>query len=334
MTYEVDDMIDICRRVLGAPKNAVGRFVPITRGGSDRSYYRVYIGDETLIFLHYNREREENNYHVPIARFLDRIGISVPAVLLHDPRSSIAVMEDLGEADLCSYRHVPWNERRAFYYKTLTMISGLHLYPPEAFAREGVTVMKGFDLDLYRWEQDYFREHFLTAICHLDRKQVHAKGLEEELGLLSARLLRHEKRLIHRDLQSQNIMIFRNEPVLIDFQGMRFGNPLYDLGSLLYDPYVEITDEERLDLLSCYYRMIPQKQAWEEFRSGFYEASAQRLMQALGAYGFLGLTRGRTAFLDHVPQGLSHLFSALSKIKSLPMLSDTVQSCQKIIGRV
>jgi len=334
MAYTEKEMIDICRYVVGAPENAAGHAVPITRGGSDRSYYRVYVTDRTLIFLHYNPEREENRYHVPIARFLDRIGIRVPKILMHDPQAFVAIIEDVGDADLWSYRQAPWHDRHPLYYKVLTMIGRLHLYPPEAFAKEDVVVMKGFDSDLYRWEQDYFRENFLTAVCRLDEKQVHSQGLAEELDGLSARLQGHEKRLIHRDFQSQNIMIFRNEPVFIDFQGMRFGNPLYDLGSLLYDPYVDMTDDERLDLLSYYYRILPEKPGWEEFQHRFYEASAQRLMQALGAYGFLGLKRGRRAFLEHIPRGVAHLCSVLSKTGSLPFLSNTVRSCRKVVDRV
>jgi N-acetylmuramate 1-kinase len=333
MAYADEDIIDVCRRVVVAPANTDGRLVPITRGGSDRSYYRVSVGDKTLIFLRYNPEREENHYHIPIARFLDRIGLRVPAILMHDPQAFVAVMEDVGDADLWSYRSASWDDRRPLYEKTLTMIGRLHLYPPEAFAKEDIAVMKGFDSDLYRWEQDYFREHFLMAVCHIDDKQVHSQVLMEELDRLSARLLDHEKRLIHRDFQSQNVMIFGNEPVFIDFQGMRFGNPLYDLGSLLYDPYVDMTDDERLELLSFYYKIIPDESGWDEFRTMFYEASVQRLMQALGAYGFLGLKRGRTAFLEHIPRGVAHLISALSGIKSLPILYDTVRSCRTIIGR-
>ncbi len=333
MAHTDKEMIDICRRVLGAPDDTAGRLVPITRGGSDRSYYRVFIGEEALIFLHYNPEREENHYHVPIARFLDRIGIRVPSILMNDPQTFVAVMEDVGDADLWSCRNAPWDDRCPFYHKALAMIGRLHLYPPETFAKEDVAVMKGFDSDLYRWEQDYFRENFLTAVCRLDEKQVHSPGLSEELDGLSARLLTQDKKLIHRDFQSQNIMIFKGEPVFIDFQGMRFGNPLYDLGSLLYDPYVDMTVDERLDLLSYYYRIIPEKPAWKEFQDSFYEASVQRLMQALGAYGFLGLKRGRTAFLEHIPRGVAHLSAALSKIERLPMLSDTVRSCRQVVGQ-
>ena len=67
--------------------------------------------------------------------------------------------------------------------------------------------------------------------------------LETELSALGERLSGTGRCLVHRDLQSQNVMIRDGEPFLIDFQGMRFGSPFYDLGSLLCDPYVDFSDE-------------------------------------------------------------------------------------------
>ena len=39
---------------------------------------------------------------------------------------------------------------------------------------------------------------------------------------------------------------------LIDFQGMRPGLAEYDLASLLYDPYVSLTNAERMELIEFY----------------------------------------------------------------------------------
>ena len=331
--YTEQDIISISRRALGVPETLSGRLVPITKGGSDRSYYRVLIGQKTVVFVHYNPERQENHYYVPIAQFLEKMGIRVPRIIIHDPVSCFAVMEDLGNGDLWSYRHASWDIRRSFYHGTLEMINRLHLYPAEEFIKQKVPVMDGFDSRLYRWEQDYFRDNCLVGLCRLELKGALAKEFEEELGVLSKRLQQQGSQLIHRDLQSQNVMICNNEPVLIDFQGMRFGNRFYDLGSLLYDPYVELTDDERLQLLFYYYRLSPQQLAWEQFKDSFYEASVQRLMQALGAYGFLGLKQGRTAFLEYVPSGLNHLFSVLNKINIFPVLKDIAQRCFQILKK-
>jgi aminoglycoside/choline kinase family phosphotransferase len=127
-------------------------------------------------------------------------------------------------------------------------------------------------------------------------------------------------------------MIRDNKPFLIDFQGMRFGSPFYDLGSLLCDPYVSFTDRERDQLLSFYSGLGQGFFDQTSFRNSFWEGSAQRLMQALGAYGFLGLKKGLKAFLDHIPAGIDNLLQASVQVASLPCLRELSQICRRAIA--
>jgi hypothetical protein len=43
-------------------------------------------------------------------------------------------------------------------------------------------------------------------------------------------------------------------------------------------------------------------------------------MQALGAYGFLGLVKGNKAFLNHIPAAMSSLRSLVGEIDDLSEL--------------
>jgi hypothetical protein len=135
---------------------------------------------------------------------------------------------------------------------------------------------------------------------------------------------------MHRDFQSQNILIRGEEACFIDFQGMRLGLPEYDLASLLCDPYVTVPVPEVERLLGCY----------REIRSGlghpvrvdypriFWQCAVQRLMQALGAYGNLSLHCGKPAFRSHVTPALLRLKEALSRLHPddrLDVLADLVK---------
>jgi aminoglycoside/choline kinase family phosphotransferase len=240
-------------------------------------------------------------------------------------------MEDLGDKDLWSLRNAPWETRSALFQKTLTIIHKLHSFPEKDFPLARVRLMESFSPNLYRWEQDYFRDHFVKNICGIELKSSVEQKLENELSGLADRLIRTKRCLIHRDLQSQNVMIRDGIPFLIDFQGMRFGSPLYDLGSLLCDPYVEFDSDQRLDLLLYYYNLSNQDLSWEDFQKLFLEASAQRLMQALGAYGFLGLKKGLKVFLEHVPAGVQNLQLASSQITFLPCLQELTLRCWRAI---
>jgi aminoglycoside/choline kinase family phosphotransferase len=332
----MDQMIEyekFIREALGLPKTAGVRMEVLFRGGSDRVFYRVFPDDRpSTVFMHYSPERRENNYYAAIAEFLRGIGVSVPRIIRHDPARFLILMEDLGDVSLWSLREAPWEERRVIYRKVLDLAQRLHLFPAEAFPSERVTLMEAFDPALYRWERDYFMEHFVQGVCGITLDRSTSESLEEELSALAGRLQGAASSLVHRDFQSRNVMICNGEPVFIDFQGMRFGNYFYDLGSLLYDPYIAFRDEERGELLACYYGKEKGGPGWETFQTAFREAAAQRLMQALGAYGFLGLRRGLREFLDHIPRGLDHLLDATTRAGSLPCLLDVAIKCKRIVS--
>jgi hypothetical protein len=67
----------------------------------------------------------------------------------------------------------------------------------------------------------------------------------------------------------------------------------------------------------------------DEFVINFWEASAQRLMQALGAYGFLGLKKNKPAFLNHIDNGLNNLLIATTSAQTLPVLHELASLCIK-----
>jgi hypothetical protein len=129
--------------------------------------------------------------------------------------------------------------------------------------------------------------------------------------------------LVHRDFQSQNTIIRNGHAYLIDFQGMRPGLAEYDLASLLYDPYIKFSDGERAELIA-YYRDRQLENGITidgDFDLRLRLCAMQRLMQALGAYGFLGLVKGHKHFLQYIPNALSSLRGVVATIESLQLLA-------------
>ena len=325
-------MIRFAREGLGLSESISIELAPLEGRGSDRAFYRLtWDRKDSAILIHYDPKREENLYYADIAIFLRSIDVPAPRLIRHDPNRCLILMEDLGDTDLWSFRKIPWEARRILYQKTLTIVYRLHSFPEKDFPSARVSLMEDFSPDLYCWERNYFRDHFVRNLCKIKLEPSFERELEAELSNLSERLLKTRRCLVHRDLQSQNVMIHEREPFLIDFQGMRFGSSFYDLGSLLCDPYVEFSGDQRMDLLLYYYNLSKQDLSWEDFQKMFWEASAQRLMQALGAYGFLGLKKGLKAFLEHIPAGVQNLHLAVSQVASLPFLQELAVECQRVI---
>jgi hypothetical protein len=293
---------------------------PLEKGGSDRFFYRMQLGEElSLILAKYGSQREENRQYVRIAQFLREIGVRVPEIYYHDEAQGLIWMEDLGDRDLWSFRREAWPVRRALYLSTLDQILALHLRAHEMTPLEPCPFQPGFDAALYRWEQSYFLENCLVRHFGLDAKDVGRRCDSARLEAITESLAQRPRCFVHRDFQSQNIVIKNDEACFIDFQGMRLGLPQYDLASLLYDPYVNLPEAERRELLAYYVGACESigRPLDADFEEVFALCAMQRLMQALGAYGFLGHVKGRAHFLEHVPAALASLRHVIAPISGL-----------------
>jgi aminoglycoside/choline kinase family phosphotransferase len=243
------------------------------------------------------------------------------------------LLEDLGDVDLWSERFLPWEERRECYFQALMQIYRLHSFDLKSIPAN-LQLSESYGPRLYKWEHEYFLENLVGEVCKIKLSSLDAAMLMKELDSLSVRLQKIKPCLIHRDFQSQNIMIKNGKPVLIDFQGMRKGCLFYDLGSLICDPYVTFDDEERDELINFYYELMNPDYSRDIFVNNFWEASAQRLMQALGAYGFLGLKKNKPTFLKHINNGLTNLIIAVNQTPKLVRLKDLAIQCQTtLVGK-
>ena len=263
---------------------------PIKRGASGRTIVRVKTpGHEPFIGVHWNEDREDNSQFIPVAQFLKQAKLRVPAIIHERARYRVALVEDLGDVDLLSLKDRPFSERLPLYRSAFEQVDKLFYAKPA----KDFQLMAPFDAALYRWEQNYFFEYMVEEFLEMDATALRAK---QEFVALSERLGTVARHLVHRDFQSQNLMVKDDQVWLIDFQGLRRGRQEYDLASLIFDPYLDHTADER-ELLLTLWEDIADERPLETL---FHECAAQRLMQALGAYGNIVKNRGDEWYKPHI----------------------------------
>ena len=84
----------------------------------------------------------------------------------------------------------------------------------------------------------------------------------------------------HRDLQSSNILVNGDELVLIDFQDSMLINPYYDICSLCWDSYVEMSFEKRTEIS----RRMSQNLSGRFDQKTYFLVSLQRKLHDIGAF--------------------------------------------------
>jgi len=286
-----------------------GNIIPIGSGGSERKYYRLREGKRSSVLVQFGSGSEDFDRHIAYTDFFRRYSVPVPALLRLDRERGEAVFEDLGDLSLYGWLKCPRSveETLRLYRKVLDIAVTMHTDVTDHVAECPQLTEKLFDYDHLRWETGYFGENFVLGLRGMRMKD--SSLLEKDLHLLARKADSLPKTVIHRDFQSQNIMVTKVEiPRVIDYQGARIGPPAYDIASLLWDPYYRIQETLRERLLDYYVGRMEAKGASgfdeETFRSALLPCRLQRHMQALGAYAFLSVVKGKRYFLKHVEEGV------------------------------
>jgi len=295
----------------------------IGTGGSDRMYYRLARDNEAFILMECPGTDPDYERHLAYLSFFQKYSFPVARLISRDigsfARSSFirpgfryALFEDLGDLSLYSWLRFR-NERdriELLYRKILDKVLSLHTLATAHAAECPLLESRVFDHEHLRWETDYFLERFVQGF--LGSAVDDRDALSDEFDELAKKVANFKKTFIHRDLQSQNIMISGDEtPYFIDYQGARMGPPGYDIASLLWDPYYSLGEGLREILLQYYEEGLRAYQGLgfdqTDFRDTLIPCRLQRHMQALGAYAFLSQVRGKHYFLKHIPAALGYL---------------------------
>ncbi len=293
---------------VGAEYEGPSDAVLIGLGGSDRKYYRVRNDGKTAVLMVCRPDDPDYERHLVYTRFFAAHSVPVPGLIAIDDLARMALFEDLGDASLYSYLKLPHDRDHIedIYRSVIDILVKLHTRVTRHVHECPELQSRIFDYTYLRWETGYFLERFVIGLKGITVSNPRA--LEDEFDRLARKVDAFPKSVIHRDFQSQNIMITAGGmPRLIDFQGARMAPAAYDVASILWDPYFRLDDAVRAALLA-YYVSERRKQTQEFQEQAFLDSlipcRLQRHMQALGAYGFLSAVKGKQYFLKHIPEAL------------------------------
>src|SRR6185503_3050517 len=94
-----------------------------------------------------------------------------------------------------------------------------------------------------RMEEIIIRKIVFDGLLAPGAKQVFPELWDE----VSAEMQAHDECLIHADLWSKNLLVRKGDPVtLVDFEGVVYGDPAFDLGTLIAVALVPAIDRQEL----------------------------------------------------------------------------------------
>ncbi|MGH7149298.1 MAG: aminoglycoside phosphotransferase family protein [Planctomycetota bacterium] len=300
---------------------------------SDRAFFRIRFAEggspATAILV-----RGVEAPFVETARLLREVGVPAPEIYAEDEPEGLVVEEDFGDLLLeeAARPATPVGGRKGagvadLYRDLVDGILAMQRHLPRRLKPDPgapLALRRRFDAATFERELRVFEEH-------LWRGHLGARPTEEELSAFRghARTLAESVadlplRFAHRDFHARNLLVLPEGGFgLVDFQDARFGPPHYDLASLLFDGYVRLDPEFTEELFRRYEEASPSFADREGARAAFERTALQRVLKALGSFGYLARVKGKPHFLDYVSKSLGdavHLLRARPELASLHAL--------------
>jgi len=292
--------------------------------GSDRNWYRVSSDNKSLIVVdHGIRQSEaitEVDAFVNIGKHLFSNKIPVPELFLYDTFSGLVFLQDFGSTHLQDMvlKAKTDKEITSHYQAIICLIIDFSISGANGFDPLWTYQTTHYDKDLIlEKECRYFVEAFLQNYLGMD---IRFDNLKQEFDLLADTTLEYSiNGLMHRDMQSRNIMIKNGKCFFIDFQGARLGPVQYDIASLIIDPYVALPFPIQTQLKDFAVETLADRvgSKKDNFKQCLNYCAITRNLQILGAFGFLSKVNGKKYFEQYIPTAVKTLKNNLSVFKEI-----------------
>jgi aminoglycoside/choline kinase family phosphotransferase len=298
---------------------------PMVGDASTRRFWRLHLpAGGSRVVMDYGQPFEAPPDDVALTRILETAGLPVAALLEARPGTGCLVLEDLGDRTLESaLSALPDGAggdapRERFYAAAVDLAVGVARRGSPALAASERAAGPALDAARFRFEMDFFLEHFAAGL----RGTVVSPELRRALHeLADAAASSSAPVLCHRDYHSRNLMVRSDGSLaMVDIQDARWGPDTYDLASLLRDAYVEV-DEALVDRMIDRFRQAVGGSA-DALRTRFDLVAAERMVKALGTFGYQATVRGNARYLEGVPRTLRRLRHTLAGSPGLVPLGE------------
>ncbi len=303
----------------------------LPQSGSYREYYRIQSAAKSAVGV-YNADKKENLAFLSFTKSFLQAGLPVPEIYGEQVNDDVYLLHDLGDVTLYAMLQESKgiNDATLDVYKSvLSILPALQVDGAKLIDYSVCYPRDSFDRQSMMWDMNYFKYCFLKPAKVAFDEQL----LENDFVTLADFLLSADcNYFLYRDLQSSNIMLCNGKPYFIDYQGGRKGSLHYDVASLLFDAKALLPNNVRVELLNFYIESLRKKITVNDtaFKSMYYGYVLIRIMQAMGAYGFRGLTERKELFLQSIPPAIDD-FTWFSENVRLPV---ELPELQKVISRI
>ena len=289
---------------------------PASADASFRRYFRITLGDETLIVMDAPPPQEDCQPFVHVAGLMAAAGLHVPAILGQNLEQGFLLLSDLGSTTYLAAINAD-NADALFGDAIDTLIrwqlaSREHVLPP-------------YDEALLRRELDLFPVWYVKRHLGVDLDAGQRESMEAIFGLIIASNLGQPRTFVHRDYMPRNLMVSQPNPGVLDFQDAVHGPITYDVASLFKDAFLSWEEARVLDWTIRYWERarranLPVNADFGEFYRDFEWMGLQRHLKVLGIFARICHRDDKPHYVKDTPRFLNYVRAVAGRYASLTPL--------------
>jgi aminoglycoside/choline kinase family phosphotransferase len=301
-------------------KECIGEDFLLNNASEDasfRKYYRVKTAEKSLILMDAPPNKESISDYLKIGIEMVNQGINAPKVFYKNQKLGFILMEDFGHKTFL--KEYSSKRLKNLYIKAIDNIINMQL------SLKINNLVKYSQKKLYD-EICLFNEWYLGKYKKINLNDKEITDLEIIFKKVISDNVTQNQYFVHRDYHSRNLMVLENNDLgILDFQDAVLGPMTYDLVSLLKDAYIELVEEDVIDLVINFWekaieKKLLQKGDFSNFFMQYELMGVQRHLKVLGIFSRLSIRDHKNNYLGDIPLVEKYLLKASERYRFLTPL--------------
>ena len=275
-------------------------FKQLEKLSGDASFRKFYRHKKNKSIIVYCKKEKFKNLIIyeAVNRFLKKNNINTPKLISENYKKNFIEIEDLGNlTGLKKYKSFKINN----YKKLFKILKKIQNIKPKKIK---TLLKKIYKIPIYSDkllldEAKLFSNWYLPTKIEKNETKV-LNELNKILKKVIRKLMLKKRVLVHRDFHISNIMLNRKKIYLIDTQDLIYGNPAYDVASLIDDVRYKISLKNR-EILYKKFILKEKKNFSSKLRNDFEILSTLRNLKIIGIFTRLSKRDKKYAYVKMIP---------------------------------
>ena len=275
-------------------------FKQLEKLSGDASFRKFYRHKKNKSIIVYCKKEKFKNLIIyeAVNRFLKKNNINTPKLISENYKKNFIEIEDLGNlTGLKKYKSFKINN----YKKLFKILKKIQNIKPKKIK---TLLKKKYKIPIYSDkllldEAKLFSSWYLPTKIKKNESKV-LNELNKILKKVIRKLMLKKRVLVHRDFHISNIMLNRKKIYLIDTQDLIYGNPAYDVASLIDDVRFKISLKNR-EILYKNFILNEKKNFSSKLRNDFEILSTLRNLKIIGIFTRLSKRDKKYSYVKMIP---------------------------------